>query len=136
MLHKLRPARTQAQDCSVVLDLDDLMVKPVGFQLKGRTYIVKPVSTETFLRLADILGEIQTMVQGIAKGDKIHDADIYQAYYRYISVLCPEFTLETLKGMALPQVHGVVNLIIKHATGQPLNMDDFVEKKKMAKKPA
>lgn len=124
------PARAKSQDYSVVLDLDELLTKPVGFQVLGRTYTVRPVSTETFLKLANVLGEIQALIKSIGEGAEAHDVQIYEAYHRYISVLCPEFTLDTLKKMQLPQVHGLVNLIIKHATGQPMNLD-VVEKKKM-----
>jgi len=129
---KINPARSNAApDYSVVLDLDEIISKPVAFKFRGKSYVVEPVSTETFLKLAEVLNKIQSLVSSIAQGAKAHDEDVYLAYYEYIKVLCPEFTLEMLKKMQLPQVHGLINLIIKHATGQPMNMDEFIEKKKM-----
>jgi hypothetical protein len=129
VLERIRPARTQAKDLGVILDLDDLLTKPNGFRVHGKLYKVNAVDTQTFMRLAEILGEVQTLIRELGTRD-VSENEIYEKYHEYISVLCPEFTMEALRKMQLPQVHGLINLIIKQATGQPMNLDDFSPEKK------
>lgn len=130
VLTKIMPSRAQAQDTQVVADLDDLIARPVGFRFRGRVYQLAPVSTRKFMEMANLLGEIQTMIKSQSEGAGITENEIYQAYHRYISVLCHQFTTEMLKSMTLPQVHALLNLVIKQVTGQPMNLDTD-EKKKM-----
>lgn len=128
VLTKIMPARTAHEPVRVVADLDSLIAQPVGFRFKGRVFQIQPVTTRQFMQLADVLGEIQKVTDEQKAGKKIHDEEVYEMYHKYISVLCPEFTLDMLKSMTLVQVGAVMALIMKHATG----MTDDVEKKKMS----
>lgn len=132
VLSKIMPARSRAQAPDVVVDLDDLIAKTVGFRFQGKTYNVRPVDTETFMNVANELGRIRGMIKELADGKPTSEDEIYGAYHRYISILVPDFDLADLRKMQLPQVHGLLNLIVKHATGQPLDFDGQLEKKKMS----
>lgn len=131
VLSKIMPARAAATPVRVVVDIDKLISERVGFVWRGKTYPIEAVTTEQFMRMADVLGEIQTLIKAQSEGAKTSEESIYEAYHRYISVLCPSFTMDELRKMPIPGLHAILNLIIKHATGQPMNMDEWMEKKKM-----
>lgn len=133
VLKKIMPARARAQEpdagsMSTIVDIDDFVSKPVGFRFQGRLYRVEPVSTERFMELTRVLEEIGSLTKMTRAGRETHEDEIYGLYHRFISSLCPEFTMATLKAMQPSQLHALVNLIIKHATGQAMSLDD--EKKK------
>lgn len=128
--HKIMPTR-DARDQSLVVDLDDLIAKSVGFKFRGKQYKVKPVSTEKFMELSEKLADAGRLVTLAQAGEQIAEAQVYKAYQEFISVLVPNFTVDIFTEMELPQVHALLNLIIKHATGQPMNLDQILEKKKI-----
>src|SRR5215469_12064866 len=105
VLQKLMPARAQAQEPSMIIDLDDLMSKPVAFRYKGVLYTVQPVSTRTFLELSDNLAKAGHLLTLQKLGEAVTQSQIYEAYHRFISVLVPDFSIKTLEKMAIPQVH-------------------------------
>jgi hypothetical protein len=130
-MHKLMPARS-AKDMSMIVDLDDLITRPVGFKFQGKIYRVEPVSAQTFMELSDALSEAGNLLAAAKAGDKIAEVQVYEAYQKFVSVLVPKFTVNILKEMQLPQVHALINLIIKHATGQPMSPQEITEKKKLS----
>jgi hypothetical protein len=125
------PARAQAQDMSMIVDLDDMLSKPVGFRFRGVLYRVEPVTTETFLRISTHLSEAGQLLQRQKDGEVLTDVQVYEAYQKFIAVLVPTFKVDVLRQMQIPQVHALINLIIKHATGQPMNLGELSEKKKL-----
>ena len=130
VLSKIMPARTAREEPSIVVDLDDLVSKPVGFRFRGRVYRVEPVSAERFMTLSQELATVGALIGKASRGEEVHEAEIYAGYQKVISALCPEFTTDILREMSLPQIHGLLNLIIKHVTGQPMTAESG-EKKKM-----
>lgn len=125
VLSKLMPARQEP--AKVVADLDALIDEPIAIRFQGRVFTVKPVSTRAFMKMADAMGRMQILTtQSTIKND-----DVYKGYHDYISVLCPEITIDMLKSMTLTQVHALLNVLIKHSTGQPLNLDESIEKKRL-----
>jgi hypothetical protein len=125
----MMPARG-AKDLSMVVDLDDLIAKPVGFRFRGRLYRVEPVSAERFMRVSGALAEAAALLEQ-AKTESVSQDQIYEAYHQFIGALVPDFQVDVLKDMTLPQVHGMINLLIKQVTGQPM-MPGGLEKKKMS----
>lgn len=130
VVQKIMPARS-AKDMSLILDLDDLITKPVGFRFRGKIYRVEPVSAETFMELSQALSEAGSLLEAAKVGGIMAMDEVYEAYQKFVSVLVPTFTVSILKEMQLPQVHALINLIIKHATGQPMDLNGELEKKKM-----
>jgi hypothetical protein len=130
MIHKIMPTRGE-RDMSMVVDLDDLVTRPVGFRFRGKLHRVEPVSAQTFMELSDALSEAGNLLDRARAGDKLGEEAVYAAYQKFVSVLCPSFTVNLLRDMQLPQVHALINLIIKHATGQPMRLEEITEKKKM-----
>ena len=133
VIQKIRPTRAD-KDMSMIVDLDDLVTRPVGFRFRGKIYRVEPVSAKTFMELSDSLAEAGRLMDLAQAGSSIEESQIYEAYQQFVSVLCPSFTIDILKDMQLPQVHALINLIIKHATGQPMRLEEITEKKKMTLK--
>ena len=126
-VQKIMPARS-AKDMSLVLDLDDLITKPVGFKFRGKIHRVEAVSAETFMELSESLAAAGNLISN--SNGLIAQEEVYNAYQRFVSVLVPDFTVSMLKEMQLPQVHALINLIIKHATGQPMDLTGELEKKR------
>lgn len=115
----------------MIVDLDDLITKPVGFRFRGHVYRVEPVTAATFMELTEKLSEAGNLVARARAGEAVNEEDIYRAYQEFISVLVPSFKVDIRREMQMPQVHALINLVIKHATGQPMNLDEVIEKKKL-----
>ena len=115
----------------MIVDLDDLITKPVGFTFKGKLYRVEPVSAEKFMELSKALSEVGALLADAQAGNELAEKQVYDVYQKFVQVLVPSFTADILKEMQIAQVHAMINLIIKHATGQPLVMEELTEKKKM-----
>jgi hypothetical protein len=115
---------------SVVADLDKLIAEPVAFKFQGKVYTLEPVSTRIFMQLADSLGKAQALVKAQVAGESVTSDEIYLTYVDVVKPLCPEFGIEVLKKMTLPQVHALINLVMKQVTGQPMNLDESEKKKR------
>lgn len=133
MLHKILAARSKPpENLKIIADFDSLIVEPVGFVYRGKSYEVKPVDTESFLKIADCLGHMNSLLNSRAQGAEVTDDVVYESYYNFITPLCPTFTMKDLKSMKLPQLGGLVNLIIRHLTGETVSdtRSEDSEKKK------
>lgn len=126
------PARAQKKPIQIITDLDALISEPIGFRFAGEDYEIKPVDTESFMKVANALGNIQEILRQRAEGQEVSDEQVYRAYLRFTEPLCPGITLKTLKSMAIPQIHALINLITRHLQGQTaeLMQAQDVEKKK------
>lgn len=118
MLHKLKPARMNAKPAKVIADLDDLIAEPVAFRFQGKTWVLKPVDTETFMRVARALEDIQELLSGHSGGEPKNKEEIYDAYLVFIQPLCEGIGMTEIRSMTLPQLHALMSLIIRHITGQ------------------
>lgn len=114
---KLWPVRTESKPIKIIADIDAIISEPVGFIFQGQTYEIHPVDTESFMRVANSLHEVQRILQDRGQGKSIDEEEVYQAYLKFIQPLCPRIGLKELKAMKLPQIDALVNLIFKHIRG-------------------
>jgi len=121
----LNPARTQARPVKIVADFDALVSQEIGFKLHGESYILKPVNTEDSMRLTLALERANKLSAQREQDNSVTLEDICQAYLDFISPLCPQMTMDTLKQMTLAQIHALVGLIIRHMMG--LTSEDMRE---------
>jgi hypothetical protein len=135
MITKLFPARTEKKPLKIIADFDALISEPIGFRFHGKEYEIKPVDTETFMRVAKALQEIQDLLSQRTQGTEVDNEKVYDAYHKFLSPLCPSITLKDLNSMALPQIHALKNLIIRHMLGDTAEQmqGEKSEKKKSLK---
>jgi len=115
-LYKFLPAR-QKEDLThlkIVSDFDKLVSEPVGFKFLGRVWKIKPVTNEIFMQVTLQYGKLVGFLQG--EGELQGDA-LFEEYLKFIHPVCPEFKLEDLKKMNMPQLNALIGLIMKHLTG-------------------
>lgn len=131
VLQKLMPARdAQASTVKIIADLDSLVSQRIGFRFAGKDFVVEPVSTGSFIRISQTMAEFQELL--LKKDDAsagVTEARIYEAYYRWISVLCPAISLRDIQAMKIVQLHALMNLMIRHITGQTQEPTPDLEKK-------
>lgn len=135
VIHKLLPTRNQSRpNVQVIADFDDLIAQPIGFKVFGKVYEIQPVTTETFLKVANALGQVQNLLSERAQGREIKDQEVYDHYFQFITPLCPDMTKDELKKLALPQLNALITLIIQHMTGRTPQTPKPVEAEDAEKK--
>lgn len=117
ILSRIMPAR-QKPAVKVIADLDSIVSQPIGFRFMGKDYVIEPVTTEKFMQIAGALERMQNIAKEHAENKGITQEDVYESYHDFIKSLCPKITVKDLRSMALPQLHAVINLMIRHITGQ------------------
>lgn len=117
VLHKLMPARDAHQNVKMIVDLDDLIVQKIGFKYLGKMYVIEPMTTYNFMLATKSLQDLQNTLQ--SRTDQAFQEDeIYVVYHQFISTLCPAITLSEIRQGTIAQLHGLLNLMIRHISGQ------------------
>jgi len=131
MLNKILPSRKRSSGSDIIADLDDIVTKPVAFRVNGKVFKVQPVDVGSFLEIANVLAELENLMKERSRGGtQTTDEQVYQIYFDFVHPLCKEIKLKDIRAMKIPQLHGMVNLVIQHMTGR-LHDDGPGEKKKI-----
>jgi hypothetical protein len=130
-LSHFMPARGAKLPVKVISDLDDLVAQPIGFRYLGEDYIIAPMTTRNFMIVTQALHELEETLK--KQNGEWDDESIYQAYYEFISPLCPGISLKKIKKGTISQLHALLNLMVRHITGQtePDMVREEEEKKKI-----
>lgn len=134
ILAKIIPARSNAEPIKVIADLDQLIPAPFGFKLGGRVYQIQVGTIRKLAGLQDKLEVILHLLNRATKGEKVPDFDLHKAYHQYLSVLCPEMSMEAVENMNLPQLRRLLSEIQKYATGQSMDPTEDEKKKETQEK--
>jgi hypothetical protein len=131
ILHKLMPTRDDRRSTKLIADLDDLISQPIGFKYLGKSYIVEPMTTHNFMLVTRALHELEGILK-TKEQQEFHEDEIYEAYFNFVSSLCPQMTLSDIKKAKIPQLHALLNLMVRHISGQtaPDMVAEDPEKKK------
>jgi hypothetical protein len=124
------PARSAASAPSLVVDLDEIVAKPVGFRLGGKLYRLDVVSTKNWLKLIDAEQKIKDLQKSAVESGDVKNAEVVQSYYDYLSILAPEMTYEMVESLTLSQVLAVIKLVSKQIVDSSEPIDVSGEKKK------
>lgn len=116
-MFKLMPTRAPSKPAKIIADFDALISESIAFRFHGKDFIIRPVDTETFLKVMIGFQEAQMLVRQEAEGKVVDTDAIYDAYLKFIGPLCEDFTVKDLKSMTLSQINALIGLIIKHITG-------------------
>lgn len=133
ILHKLMPTRDDKKSALMIADLDDLISQPIGFKYLGKEYIIEPMTTHNFMIVTRALHELEQILK-TKEQSEFNEDEIHNAYYNFVSALCPTITLIEIKKAKIPQLHALLNLMVRHITGQTAHEmvaeDEDLEKKK------
>jgi len=130
-LFNLKPGRS-VRVPEIVADLDELIPAPIAFKFEGKTYECAPVDAGLFLKVSQALSKIQDM-----KEREVTPDEIVEGYLSFLKPVCPEITREMIKKMSVSQLTALINLILKHLTGESFNVgaeEPSQKKKKSVKK--
>jgi hypothetical protein len=116
------PARLTPKDYTIVADLDAIIAEPMAFKLGGKAYEIIPVKVEDFVKLARSLDQIRKLLEERKEGKDITDDHVTEAYFSFFSPLCPQLTLSDVRKMNVVQLHALLQLFIRHFTGQDITL--------------
>lgn len=117
VLHKLMPSRDAHRSVKMIADFDDLISQKIGFKYLGRMYVIEPMTTYNFMLATKALQDLQTTLN--SRTDEAFQEDqVYEVYHKFISTLCPEITYADIRKGTISQLHGLLNLMVRHITGQ------------------
>lgn len=109
-----------SKDYTLVADLDAFIREPIAFKFGGKAYEISPVRTEDFMKMARSLDKVQKLLEQRKDGIDITDESITDAYHSLFAPLCPALSLEDVRQMTVAQLHAILQLFIRHLTGQEL----------------
>lgn len=97
-----------------VLDLDDLVEKPLPFRLHGKQHEISPISLEEFLSIAAGFKELS-----LAANDPERSVvDLINAYHNLFSRVCKTITREDVEKMQQAQCASLLILIMERMQGE------------------
>lgn len=114
MLTNLRPSRKKMESAELVADLDEVLGKEVKFRLLGKEYLIKKLTTETFLKVMNGFSQLEKK----ARQDTITTDEALETYAHLFSTCIDGIDKKTVRDMSLPQVSALAQLIIDYATGR------------------
>lgn len=105
-----------APEVSVVVDLDELTRRHVGFRWKGIIYQIPPLEFETFLRVMNqcaVLDELRT-------SKKLSEEQLTTAYFQlFVQMqITPAIKRQDIKTMHHTQIAALFNLIVEVIMGK------------------
>lgn len=101
-------------DVKVVTDLDRLIEEKVGFKWHGKTHVIKPISTELFLKITNENGKLEALrnIEGVDQ------KMVLDAYARIFGAVCDTITIHDVREMTYMQIANLFRLIVECVTGK------------------
>lgn len=115
---KIMPTRDAHQEVRMIADLDDLIGDPIGFKFNGKGYLLRPVSTENYLRISKAYEKV---MKGLNDRSDHTIEEIQKCYHEFFSSVCPELSLQDVQSMTIQQMTQLIGLLMCHITGQTTN---------------
>ncbi len=124
MLKRLMPSRADAvEQARLVADIDKIVSTPVAFMLLGRKRLLKPISTEEYLRFTRAYNEFSQ-----ATGDKnLNAKQISKKLHNIFSAVCEDISVKDIGEMTQSQIGAVYALILRTVSGEIFSEDDQEE---------
>jgi hypothetical protein len=122
--------KSKADEAKVVVDLDEILAKPVAFRFAGRVHTIKPIQTKEFYALANATAELWAL-----RDAKELTADqLIDRYTALISSVCHSIRRKDIEGMTQSQVTALYQLIMDTVMGKTQASDQQDVKKKTSLK--
>ncbi len=129
MLHKLRPRRSDAEaNARLVADIDKIVSQPVSFNLHGRVRVLKPISTEEFLKFTKAYNELVLTQEQEDVTAKTYIKNIYKMF----KTVCNDISIKDIQEMNQVQIGALHGLIVRTVSGEIFTEDqESFEKKSL-----
>jgi len=114
MLSSLFGKKKKAEAPAIVADLDQIVAKPVGFRLGGKTHTINPISTKEFWTLSNALVELWAL----RDAKEVTPDELIDKYHGLVATVCPSIKRSDIEGMTQAQVAALYQLIMDAATGR------------------
>lgn len=113
-LVNFKPARQRSTIESVV-DLDAILAEPKAFQWRGKTHVIRPIDTLTFLKVTNEMAKIQAL---IGQDGKPSHKEVIEAYAGVFSSVCDTISKKDVLEMTQAQVGALFQLVVDCVTGR------------------
>lgn len=131
---KVQPARTNAEDLNLIADLDEIHAKKVTVKCNGKEFPLLPVTLDM---ATEVDAQNRAMRNYVSRIDSKNPSDmetVYDQYFLFFRIICPEMSLEEVKKMTVVQVNRLYIVMSKHVytelSGKTLSEIQDEEKKK------
>lgn len=121
-LFSVKPTRNEHQEVNLIADLDALVADPTAFRFKGRTHVIKPITTKEFYKYLTA----SLRVVNVLKDPKATKDEVIESAHAVIASVCDSITAVDVENMTHPQITALLNLVIETVSGK-----SQVEKKKI-----
>lgn len=109
----------------LIANLDAILVEPVAFQLHGKQHVIKPLTTEQFMKFSAAYGQMY----GLRSQKDFDNQEFGNVCFELIHSVVDSITRSDFDKMANHQMAGVITIIIETVTGKMFGDND--EKKKI-----
>lgn len=117
----LRPARQQRiEDSKVLVDLDRLVSESVGFRLNGKVHTIKPMTTETFFKVANELAKLSVL----RSETEVDQKAVIGGYISLFESVCDTISKKDVYQMSQPQIAALFQQILNCITGTAYRDDE------------
>lgn len=116
MISRLRPARQQAEESDVFLDLDKLISEPQTFRWRGQVHKVKPISTHVFFQVSAKLSEINRMCSSDV--EKLDEARFVRTYSELFAIVCDTIKARDVQDMTNAQRGALLQFVLDCLSGR------------------
>ena len=120
IISKLMPARSANEEpVKIISDLDSLISRRIGVKFQGKVLEIEPVDTQSFIRIAQASFEFHKLLHDKEMNNvEVTQDQIYRAYYKFISILCPSISMDEIKSMKVQQLSALMQTIVAHISGK------------------
>ena len=106
-----------ADNARIVTNLDRLVAEPVGVMLLGKRRIVKPITTEQFLKLSRELAAID-MLRMKAQTEPLDEKEVVEKYSELFKIAVEPFSGDDMNKMTYPQMAALFQVILDCVGGK------------------
>lgn len=101
-------------EVKVISDLDRLISEHTGFKWHGTVHVIKPISTELFLKLTAEFDRLQSLLKKDDRDQKM----VLDAYAKLFGAVCDTISIHDVREMTFAQIGALFALVMRCVTGQ------------------
>lgn len=115
---------SKKDDAEVVVDLDELLEKPIAVKVMGERHTVRPITTAEFFATTNALARLRALVEK----DSITGKQVSDAYFEVFHPLIPTLTRKTIGEMSPVMQAGLLSTIVSRIGGETYKLAEAQKK--------
>ena len=119
-------SRASKKDYELISDLDSILSEPISFKLHGRVRVIRPVSTEEFLRFSNALAKLYDLQEKSG----VTPEELISRYFDLAKSIIEDISRKDIEDMAQVQIAGLFALLMDVVTGKA-HADNEKKKKEL-----